>query len=331
MPQGYLADDCYPDIRRSQSVMASHGTVEHTRRLVPVSTSSNGHDLELIVHTLTGDRPGPTLGLLGGTHGDEPLTVEFVRVLLADLEQASFAGTVIAITCANPLAFRTLTRCTPDDMVNISSAYPGNSNGLLTEQLADAIFKVFDGACQAYIEFHCGGILPTVDYVYMYTNEAMARAVGSKVLFARSIPANPVGLAEHLNQKGVHAALVELGGGQVDQRPYVERIRRGIPNVLRMLGMLEGEVEHREDQVVVTELATLRPHNGGLLISSMEVSHLGDIVEGGHELGRILHTLSLEELETLRAPFKRSVMVLARQGFSPINAGDYAFMFGNAE
>lgn len=309
----------------------SQVTVEHSQHLVPVSTSSNGHVLELTVHTLTGNQPGPTLGLLGGTHGDEPLTVEFVRVILEDLERSSFAGKVIAITCANPLSFRTLTRCTPDDMVNISSAYPGNSDGLLTEQLADAIFKVFNGACQSYIEFHCGGILPTVDYVFMYTNEQLARSFGSKVLLARSIPANPVGLAEHLDQRGVQATLVELGGGQVDQRPYVERIRQAIPNVLRSIGMLEGEVQYRKDQIVVTELATLRPHNGGLFISNMEISGLGEVVNGGHDLGRVLHTLSLEALETLRAPFERSVMVLARQGFTPINAGDYAFMFGKVE
>jgi predicted deacylase len=302
--------------------------VKHTQRAVPVSTLSNGHRVEVVVHELTSGRPGPALGIVGGVHGDEPQTVEYVRVLLEDLARLPLAGKVIAVTCGNPLALRSLTRNTPDDMIDLNRVFPGDPDGLLSHQLAHALFTVFRGNCDVFLDFHCGGILPTVDYVYIHGDEALARSFGSRVLYSG---APYVGaLSDTLRQAGARCVVVEIGGGQVDQAPYVSRVREGVPNLLRAIGMLDGEVTRRDDQVVVDELRIVRPHHGGLLISDMRADELGTVVPGGHRLGRILHTQTLEELEVLRAPFERSILVLVRQGYTPVNPGDYAYMLGNA-
>jgi uncharacterized protein len=301
--------------------------VKHTQHSVPVSTLSNGHQLELVVHELTFDRSGPTLGLIGGVHGDEPQTVEYVRVLLEDMAQLPLAGKVIAVTCGNPLALRSLTRNTPDDMIDLNRVFPGAPDGLLSHQLAHALFSVFRGNCDYFIDFHCGGILPAVDYVYIHGDEELARSFGSKVLYSGAPYAGA--LSDTLREAGTRCFVVEIGGGQVDQAPYVKRVREGVPNVLRAIGMLDGEVTHRDDQVVVDELRIVRPRHGGLLISDIRIDELGTVVPGGHQLGRVLNSQSLEELEVLRAPFDQSILVLARQGYTPVNPGDYAYMLGN--
>ena len=40
---------------------------------------------------------------------------------------------------------------------------------------------------------------------------------------------------------------------------------------------------------------------------------------------------TFEVLEELRAPFARNVVVLLRQGVTPVNPGDYAYMLGDLD
>ena len=58
------------------SIAAAHD-IAH----VPVATIANGHTLELVIHSIRGAGDGPTLGVMAGIHGDEPLGVETVRRL----------------------------------------------------------------------------------------------------------------------------------------------------------------------------------------------------------------------------------------------------------
>src|ERR1035437_8929742 len=89
---------------------ANHSTRQIT--WIPVGTLLSGQDISLAVHRLVGTQPGPSLGLVGGVHGDEPLSVELVRRVLGALEALPLRGSVTAIPCANPLAFQSLLRNT---------------------------------------------------------------------------------------------------------------------------------------------------------------------------------------------------------------------------
>ena len=59
--------------------------------------------------------------------------------------------------------------------------------------------------------------------------------------------------------------MIELGGGIVDQTPYVKRTVDGMLNMLRLLGAIEGDVDAAPKQVVVNEIAGIRPTQGGWL------------------------------------------------------------------
>ena len=75
-------------------------------------------------------------------------------------------------------------------------------------------------------------------------------------------------------------------------------------------------------------MRVLRPHHGGLLISEMELRQLGSFLPIGSVVGTVIHPQTLDVLEVLSTPFDPSVAVLAREGFTPVSVGDYAFMFG---
>ena len=119
------------------------------------------------------------------------------------------------------------------------------------------------------IDLHSGGDRPTVDYVYIKNDEALSRSFGSRVLYrARSgktgtqFDGTSVTVAEG---RGIPAVTVELGGGLIDQAPYVERGVRGVYNMLRTLNVIDAPLEPPPDQIVVDSITTIRPHQGGFL------------------------------------------------------------------
>jgi predicted deacylase len=110
------------------------------------------------------------------------------------------------------------------------------------------------------------GDRPTVDYIYIRNAEELSRAFGSRVLYRQTegkegtiFSGTSVGVAE---KRGILAVTVELGGGLVDQRPYVARGVRGIANILSKLGMTDESPSPPPEQIVAASVVTIRPTGG---------------------------------------------------------------------
>ena len=301
---------------------------QHRIDRVPVAAIANGHVLDLTVHTIQGGAgDGPTLGLVAGIHGDEPLGVETVRRLVAELDPGSFAGELFVLPVANPYALQSLTRNTPLDMNNLNRLFPGDPNGMLTEQLAHAIVEQVVPRCDYLVDLHSGGNLATVDYVYLHDDGGLAESFGCEILFRG--PSFAGSLGHHARSNGVPTVVSELGGGQQRNEHYVAKGIRGIRNVMKRLEMLPGDPELPPRQVVVDELVVLRPHQGGLMISNVGAERLGEEVAAGTELGRVVSPYTFEVLETVKAPFDPTLLVLVREPMTKVDPGDYGFMVAN--
>jgi uncharacterized protein len=308
------------------------GTVQTmTRQLteIPVFTLANGHDVRLYVHELVGARPGPALGIVAGVHGDEPLCIEMVREALNRVDPDQFAGSVLAVSVANPYAIQSATRNTPLDMNNLNRVFPGNPDGMLTEQLAHVISQSFLPRCQYLIDLHSGGNLATVDYVYLYEPDLeLSKAFGCEYLYKSAhFGGTLTGEALRL---GIPALVSELGGGGQRNEHYIEKGFRGILNVMKHLGMLPGEPEIPDRQWVFSGLATLRPHHGGFLRSHIKTEQLGSWVPKGTQLGEIISPYSFEVLEVISAPYDESILILGRESLTKVDPGDFGFMVADS-
>src|SRR5437867_12434219 len=95
----------------------------------------SGTDLRLGLHVLTGERDGPTLGILTTIHGDETMALMAVRQLLNSIDTKSLRGRIAAIPVANPLAVMVFNRQTPEQhgRTDLHQSFPGDENGNLTE------------------------------------------------------------------------------------------------------------------------------------------------------------------------------------------------------
>jgi predicted deacylase len=230
---------------------------------------------------------------------------------------------------ANPLAYETNTRNTPTDHVNLNRVFPGDPDGWLTEQLAAKIDQRFLVGLDAYVDLHAGGAYPVVDYVYLTSAPALSRAFGSRLLYRPKEP-YPGTTATIADERGIPTVTVELGGGLYQEEAYGQRNLDGVLNVLRSVGALTGQARPAPEQVLMRDLAILRPHHGGVLVPEVRVPDLAREMPGGTVLGRIYSPYTFELLETVTAPFERSLLVLLRDNLAPIQPGAYMYMVGDA-
>jgi len=297
-----------------------------TYRPIHVGTLASGTGLLLPVHEIRGDRPGPTVGISAGIHGEEATGVEIVYRFLHAVDLTDLAGRLLVMPVANPFSYAAVSRGTPIDMMNLNRVFPGDAGGYLTEQIAHKIVEGFLKSLDVYVDFHAGGSTPTVDYVYIINAEPLSRAFGSRLLYRpkEALGGTSISVTRALN---IRSVVVELGGGRIDQSAYVARGVAGLLNILRALGVLPGPVSPPPAQTVLREILTLRPHHGGLLLP--EVTTMGGEVHGGQVLGRIVSPYSMDELEVIRCPFDRGVVVLTHLVPSVVEPGIFGFMIGN--
>lgn len=306
-------------------------TLRTTYERIPVTTLASGHDLFIPLHRLEGATSGPVLGLSAVVHGDEPLTNEVVRRVLTELDPAELRGTLLAVPIANPLAFEALARHTPIDQLDMNRNFPGAPAGWLSEQMAYALATKFVSQLDYHVDLHTGGIYPTVDYVYIFQrSRELSLAFGSRYLFEPSTPYQGT-FAVPAAQKGIPFFTAELGGGSFLDAHYIEHGVRGVRNVLKQLGMLQGDIERPPEQTIVTEMAVVRPRFGGVLYPEVGLDMLGKEVAGGTLLGRVVSPYTFETLEEIRAPFQRGVMILLRGAMMRVQPGDYGYMVANLE
>ena len=298
---------------------------------IPVTTLASGFELFIPLHRLVGRTSGPTLGLSAVVHGDEPLTNEIVRQVLLRIDPAELRGTLLAVPIVNPLAFESLTRHTPIDMLDLNRNFPGAPSGWLSEQTAHILGTKFVSQLDVHVDLHTGGVFPTVDYVYIFDrSRELSKAFGSSFLFEPSQP-YPGTFAIPARGKGIPFFTAEVGGGSFLDAHYIEHGVRGVINVMKQLGMLDGDVVHPPRQTIVTEMAVIRPRFGGMLYPEVGLDQLGKEVRGGTLLGRVLSPYTFETLEEIRAPFERGYMILLRGGMMRVHPGDYGYMVANAE
>ena len=121
----------------------------------------------------------------------------------------------------------------PDSTSSISTAsFPATPRGNYTQQLPHALAeRISSSKIDVNIDLHSGTDRPTVDYVYIWSDEGLSRAFGSKMLYRPTEGKPGHGLCGH-HQDGHHrppatcrSSVIELGGGIVDQTPYVKRDR----------------------------------------------------------------------------------------------------------
>ncbi len=227
-----------------------------SNRQVQVANSPAGEPIFISVITITGARPGPTLGLISGVHGDEGLGPLGLMGLLSRLDPASLSGSIMAVPVANTPAFGLRTRTNGWDGGDLIRTWPGVPDGSVTERTAHGIFTEVVRGVDALVDLHSG--TPALhEYWSIYGNRLGPRSTVDEAIERRSQDlAVAFGLDQILRghpwfgtqmagaNEGIPSIITEIGGGSDyhrNGRHYLDVMERGVRNVLIHLGMLEGQ------------------------------------------------------------------------------------------
>ena len=298
------------------------------------ATMADGTDAVLTIHELAGNAGGPTVGISGSVHGNENAGSQIIRALWPHLRGCRITGRILLLPVANPRAFAVNKRYTPIDELNLNRQFPGSTSGWYSDHLAAAITREFLEKIDVHIDLHAGTDRPTVDYVYIMNDEALSRAFGSTVLYRpmeglAGTTYSGTTKSVTVDRRKIPSIVVELGGGIVEQEPYVARGVAGTLNVLRAAGAIEGDARPPPPQTVVRGIEIVRPRHGGWL--ETEAPPLGQVIGEGAVLGKVVSPYSFETLEVIKSPVRHGIMILSHLNRNLVEPGDYGYMVGDMD
>ncbi|AJY44944.1 succinylglutamate desuccinylase/aspartoacylase family protein [Martelella endophytica] len=298
------------------------------------STHANGNEASILMHELLGEEDGPTIGISAAIHGNENTGSQAILELYRILKDVKLKGRIVLVPVVNPYAMAVNHRYAPNDENDLNRQFPGTPTGTYSQQLAYCFANEFLRKIDVHIDLHSGTDRPTVDYVYIWNNDDLSRAFGSKVLYRPTHGKSGTVFGGTtttvtVQERNIPVAVIELGGGIVDQRPYIKRTVDGLINMLKTLGAIEGEPVAPPKQTVVTELTGIRPTHGGWLEPLCPAN--GEFIKGGDLLGRVVSPFTFEVLEEIKSPYENGIMIMQHLTRNLVEAGDYGFMVGNLE
>lgn len=232
--------------------------------------------------------PGPTLLFTGGNHGDEYEGPIALMKLATELDPAQIAGRVIIVPAMNLPAVLAASRVSPVDSVNMNRAFPGSRTGGVSAMICAFVTEELIARADAVVDIHAGG--KTLDFV----PSAVVHALPDPDLMRRTLAAlqafgAPLGLVlTELDSAGMLDTVVEqagkvfvsteLGGKGLATAETVAIADRGVRNMLRHFGLMEGA----PDAPVPTRL--MHTPDAGCFIQSRHAGLFEPLVDLGAEV-----------------------------------------------
>ena len=315
----------------TQTVEVGTAVADPGRRgqgVLKIAEIADGNPLALPVMIVNGAGKGPTLWVDASVHGDEYEGVEAIFRLYETLDPKKIKGAVIMVPVVNIPAFEAGLRVNPADHQNLNRCFPGRPSGFLSEQLAYIYFQELSSKADYLLDLHSAGMVQTLlpCALFFETGDEkkdkgtmdLAKAFGVDVLWKAPFAGM---LTSEAAKKGIPAICTEIGGEGRCLESYVQLDIKGVTNVMKRYGMLEGKPELPSSYTVVEE-SWMYSKNGGFLRPEVK---LRDRVSKGDTLGRIMN---IHGKEAERVAALHDGIVIGIRTFPSLNAGDWTFFVG---
>ncbi|TCI93106.1 succinylglutamate desuccinylase/aspartoacylase family protein [Tenacibaculum sp. M341] len=292
---------------------------------IPLDRLPTGTLIEIPVYVFNSEKPGPTILLQGGLHGDEVNSVELVRRMLIDKSYKIHRGCVIVLPLLNIFGFLDFSREMHGKDVNRS--FPGSKRGSLASRLAYYLMKEITKNVDFAIDYHTGGAqrsnYPQIRYTPEDENGKMlADIFGSPFRFGSKMIAKS--FRNECFRYGIPVIVYE-GGESLRLDEYA--IQEGIYGTLRVLkhfNMISDDVLIPEEKksILIEKKSWLRARAAGIF--NAKVAN-GAMIKKGAIIGFIMDTYG-ETKFPVKAP--KDGYIIAKNNFPVVNLGDPLFHIG---
>jgi hypothetical protein len=267
---------------------------------------------------IAGRTPGQTTLVTAGIHAAEYTGIEAAIRLGRTLDPRKVRGTVLILPLLNrPGFFERTVYVNPEDGDNLNRLFPGDRKGKWGERFAHRLLTEVITKCENAIDLHAGDLVEDLVpfVIYRETGDGaldarirmMADAYGARWA-VKTAPTGerPGSLYAVAALNGVAAMLAESGGRGLLIEEDVVRHVRGVTNILRAIGALEGEPERAPPPRVVKSFEWLRSPAEGIFHCRVRVDQT---VVAGEAVGELVDLVG-EPLATISAPVGGVVLFL---------------------
>lgn len=259
-----------------------------------------GSFLDTMVVVTRGSRPGPTLCVTAGIHGDEINGVEIAHRIYAGISGAELSGTLVVIPAVNVYGFRTGSRYLSDRR-DLNRFFPGSASGSLAAQIAWSLFGPLRQHCHALLDLHTGSNLRT-NVPQIRTDLGNPQALELARSFGVGIVLDGKGPRGNLRRAmldaGIPAVLFEAGEPLRFDEAAIQVGVAGVRQVMAHQGMLPASTTALAEARVIRRSRWIRVRGaGGIFLSDRKP---GESVRSGDALGTVTDPIT-EYVETIRA------------------------------
>ena len=234
-------------------------------------------------------KPGPTVLITAGIHGDEINGVEIVRQIIAKGINKPKIGTTICVPVINVFGFLNMDRLFPDGR-DLNRVFPGSEKGSLASRVAHFVMKELVPHADFVMDFHTGGS--------DRFNASQIRIVEDDpklTELAHVFGAPFIYYSQNLNKSfrnacakaGVPMLLFEGGKSFNIHSNITNTGVNGAKRVLHHFGMLRNQFkvsQPKTSAVVIEDSKWLRAKYSGMFKATVKINTL---VEKGEVLGNI--------------------------------------------
>jgi len=289
--------------------------------------------VNLPIIVMNGTKDGPKFMFSGAVHGGELIGANVVRrVMREELDPLKLRGLVVAIPIGNPLGFQFGDRASPQDLIS-GPRYgaPGSIEGSITERIGATVWERVTSGMDFRVDIH-GNYPPCTAFCLCSLHDPrikdqnikMAEVTGLTIVY--SPPRGTLegmGGAIDLSYQPPPSVTLEL----IDARRVTEISTdlgtRAILNVMKLRGMIEGEIEKQPKKYVwgngkVENGGTLRASRGGIIHFTRIP---GEILKEGDSVAKIYNPYG-DVIEDIKFPFNGYIRAYTYTWHQAVNTGD---------
>lgn len=254
--------------------------VTANKQWTTLTVEGGGQSVDLPLCEIQGAADGPRMVVIANQHGQEVNGVEAVRRFCEEIDPAALRGSVIAIPTMNPRAalnrlqtwdegkgypaFDPRSPHMYDTPWNLNRLWPGKTGGTWAEAAVHAVWTRFVKDADLLVDVHCHMHRSCV-YGSSPLNAEFALATGIDVINVGEAH-DPYPMSQDVCERaGIAAFTFELGGQRMFVEQSIEDGRRALYNLLRFIGITEGNLELPDKTLMIRpwppgeDHATLNP------------------------------------------------------------------------